>query len=84
MNGNKIECVSFYKLLGIMINDTITWNNHIDYICGKSSCIIYFVILLKRAGKSDLMYVFCSLIRSILDTLANSSILGSPGNKVAL
>ncbi len=27
MNGNEIECVSFFKLLGVMINDTITWTN---------------------------------------------------------
>ncbi len=69
MNGNEIECVSFFKLLSIMINDTITWNNHIDYICGKASRRIYFLILLKRAGKSpsDLVSVFCSLIRSILE-----------------
>ncbi len=37
MNGNEIDCESFFKLLGIMINDSITWNNHIDYICGKAS-----------------------------------------------
>ncbi len=47
INGNEIECVSFFKLLGIMINDTNTWNNHIDYICVKASCRIYFLILLK-------------------------------------
>ncbi len=59
----------FFKLLGIMINDTITWNNHIDYICRKASCWIYFLILLKRTGKSpsDPVSSFCSLIRSILE-----------------
>ncbi len=63
MNGNET------KLRGIMINDTITWNNHIDYICGKALCRIYFLILLKRPGKSpsDLVSVFSSLIRSILE-----------------
>ncbi len=52
-----------------MIHDTITWNNHIDYIYGKPSCRIYFLIVLKRADKlpSDLVSVFCYLIRSILE-----------------
>ncbi len=69
LNVNEIECVSFFKLLGIMINDTITWNNNIDYICGKASHRMYFLILLKQAGKStsDIVSVFCSLIRSILE-----------------
>ncbi len=51
INGNEIECVSFFTFLGIMINETITWNNHIDYICGQTSHRIYFFILLKQAGK---------------------------------
>ncbi len=69
MDGHEIECVSFFKLLGIRINAISTWNNHIDYICGKASCRIYFLILLRWPGKSplDLVSVFCSLIRSILE-----------------
>ncbi len=65
----KLNVYHFFKLLGIMINDTITWNNHIDYICAKASCRIYFFILLKRAGKlpSDLVSIFFSLIRLILE-----------------
>ncbi len=52
-----------------MINNQLTWDNHIDYICGKASHRIYFLCLLRRAAKppNDIVAVFCSIIRSVLE-----------------
>ncbi len=36
--GNKeIECVSNYKLLGVYLNEDLSWNTHIDYLLVKDS-----------------------------------------------
>ncbi len=34
---SEIACVTEFKLLGLMINNQLTWDNHVDYICGKAS-----------------------------------------------
>ncbi len=44
MDGNEFECEWYFKHFCMMINDTITCNNHIDYICGKAWHRIYFLI----------------------------------------
>ncbi len=52
-----------------MISNTITWHDHVHSICSKSSKRIYFLILLKRAGKSpsDIVDTYTSIIRSVLE-----------------
>ena len=69
INGNKIGYVENFKLLGVIINNKLNWHDHTDYICGKASQRIYFLILLKRAGKqaSDIVQVYVSKIRSVLE-----------------
>ena len=37
LGGTKIDQVSTFKFLGIHINDTLTWNSHIDHLIGKVS-----------------------------------------------
>ncbi len=69
MNGSEIDKVQVFKLLGVHVNDRLTWHEHIDYICSKASRRIYFLILLKRAGKSsmDIVDTYVSIVRSILE-----------------
>ncbi len=45
LDGSEIACVAEFKLLGLMINNQLTWDNYVDYICGKASCRIYFLCL---------------------------------------
>ena len=33
INNNQLENVTFYKDLGIMFENNLLLNNHIDYIC---------------------------------------------------
>ena len=69
IGGKVIEKVTSFKLLGVIFNDNLTWNDHISMLCTKASQRLYFVILLKRAGVScdDMLQFFCSTIRSILE-----------------
>ena len=69
MSGVEIERVAVSKLLGVIISDDLTWDNHVDYICCKGSKRLYFIRVLKRAGveQSSLVAVFISTIRSVLE-----------------
>jgi hypothetical protein len=69
LNNDKLERVKNSKLLGVIINDKLTWCDHVKYICRKASKRIYFLRLLKRAdiSPSDIVHVFCSIIRSLLE-----------------
>ena len=86
VNGTPIECVNVFKLLGIMINSNLSWHNHVDYICSKASTWIYFLILLKRAGISptDIVQVYCSIVRSALSFLFACVLPGAPGSRALL
>ena len=59
-NDNEIERVSVYKLLGLYVNDNLTWNDHVSSICTKSAQRLHLLKLLKRAGTSsdDLLYYY--------------------------
>ena len=37
VNGNQVEQVCSFKLLGVTINDTLTWSDHINTVCAKVS-----------------------------------------------
>ena len=69
MNGRELELVKNSKLLGVILNDTLTWGDHIDYICSKVSKRLYFLRLLKRSNipPIDIIQVYCSIIRSVLE-----------------
>ena len=52
--GNQIvERISSYKLLGVINNENLKWNCHVDYITAKASKKLYVVRLLKRAGVQE-------------------------------
>ena len=36
-DGEKIEQVRVFKYLGVMINDTLTWSDHVNMVCKKAS-----------------------------------------------
>ncbi len=69
MNGYEIEHVSTSKLLSVILNDTLTWGDHVDYICRKASARLYFLTLLKRTGYSspDIVEVYAAITRSVLE-----------------
>lgn len=69
INNSMIESVNKYKLLGLIITDDLTWNNHTNEICNKANKRLYYLILLRRAGLSqqDLMTYYKQIIRPVLE-----------------
>ena len=38
VDDETVECVRSFKFLGVVVNDTLTWADHIDMVCKKASC----------------------------------------------
>ena len=69
MNGESVERVSSYKLLGVIFNNRLIWHDHVQYIISKASKRIFCVSQLVKARVrliSDIVIIYCSIVRSIL------------------
>ena len=69
MENKEIECVSNYKLLGVYLNENLTWNTYIDYIFKKACKRLYSLRILRRAGVASLSIskVYLTIIRPALE-----------------
>jgi len=69
LTGQSIECVQSFKLLGVIVNNKLTWNENISIVCSKASKRLHFLKLLKRSGLStdDLLYYYSAVIRPVLE-----------------
>jgi hypothetical protein len=69
INDIIIQCVPSFKLLGVSIDCNLKWNSHVESICSKANCRIYFLKHLKRSGVDleDLLLIYYTAIRSILE-----------------
>ena len=69
VDGTQIQATTSSKLLGLTINNTLTWNDHVDGLVKKAARKIYFLVQLKRARvrAEDLVAYYCACIRSSLD-----------------
>ena len=67
-NSTDIETVTTAKLLGITIDQHLTFNDHVTERTGKATRLVYTLIKLKRAGiqQSDIIRVYTARIRPIL------------------
>ena len=61
--------VDNYKLLGVYISSDLSWNEHVDFIVKKATKRPYSLRVLRNAGvqQADLVHIYCSLIRSVLE-----------------
>ena len=67
-NGTPIEMVDSHKHLGLVINTSLTWNDHIDYTMDKVSKRIGILRMLKhRLTRSCLRTIYVTHIRSVLE-----------------
>ena len=69
VDGNVIDTVKCYRLLGINISDDLCWNAHVDALCAKVASRLYFLKILKRSGltQKDLLCFYQSVIRSVVE-----------------
>ena len=67
--GRHIERVDVFKLLGVMISSDLTWKAHVSFIISKACRRLFVIYQLVRAGigVADVISVYCSLIRSVLE-----------------
>ena len=58
-----------YKLLGVYLNEDLSWNTHIDYMFKKACKRLYSLRILKRGGVASLniLKFFLTIIRPILE-----------------
>lgn len=66
---NIIERVHSYKLLGVLVDDNLKWNRHVNSICARASSRLYFLKQLKRSFVSidDVFYFYIAIIRPVLE-----------------
>ena len=68
-DDEDIERVNTCTLLGITLNEYLTWHNHIDKMYNKACQQLHFLLQLKRTtiSSDELVQVYVSLIRPILE-----------------
>ena len=70
LNGIVIDRVSSYKLLGVIISNDLSWNEHCDSIHKKATKRLFVLRTLRRVGleTNDLVLIYCSsIVRSIFE-----------------
>lgn len=50
IHNEKIRQVKKYKYLGVMIDDMLSWKDHIDTLCKRTKQRIYFLSRLRSFG----------------------------------
>lgn len=68
IHGNNIVQVPSYKHLGVMIDATISWSPHIDYICRRVQQCIYSLCRLRSFGASKeiLSLFYTSVVQTVM------------------
>jgi hypothetical protein len=68
IHNRKIRQVETYKYLGVMIDNMLSWKDHIDALCNRTKQRIYFLRRLRSFGvrKQILLLFFISVIMSVL------------------
>jgi len=69
LNGQPIERVRTFKLLGLHVTDTMKWHEHVSNVCSKAAKRLHFLKMLKHAGMSNdnLLYYYQSVIRPVTE-----------------
>jgi len=65
----QMEQVHSFKLLGVYVDKSLTWNCHIECIASKASKLLYFLKVLKHSGlpNNSLMNFYTSAICLLLE-----------------
>ena len=68
INNTPITRTTDFNFLGLIINDTVKWDSHINYISGKISRVLGVMKRIKRfVPLNVLKLIYCSLISSHLN-----------------
>ena len=66
---SDISTVSSTKLLGVIVNDDLSWSQNTDVICKKASQRLHYLVHLRGAGLDarQLVALYCSFVRPVLE-----------------
>ena len=69
VSSSIVERVSVYKILGVMVNSDLKWDDHVAVITSKAGKRLWFMKQLRKAGVSqdDLMFYYQSVVRPVLE-----------------
>ena len=69
IDDQALELVSSHKVLGLVIQSNLKWNDHITAVVSKASKRLHILRVLRRGGvpAEDLLAIYCALIRSVLE-----------------
>ena len=69
VDNKHIERVKSFKLLGVFLSSDLSWSEHVNYIVSKASKRMFVLFQLIKSGVklADIVVVYCSIIRSILE-----------------
>lgn len=62
-----MESVSFFNLLGVMLNDNLSLADLVDYVVKKANSRLYALRLLRKAGldAEDLVFIIMVFIYQV-------------------
>ena len=68
LNGSNLSQVKSVKHLGVIVNETFSWSEHVDIICRKAAkCIGLLHRLCKRLPPLAIRHLYCTAIRPTLE-----------------
>jgi len=69
IDGQLLDCVATFKVLGISTNDQLTWNDNIEQLLKKAAQRLNILRILRCSTipASNLISVYCALVRSVLE-----------------
>ena len=69
IDGQVLETVRSHKVLGLVIQDNLKWNENTCMIVSKASKRLHIIRVLRRGGVSaaDLLVIYVALVRSVLE-----------------
>ena len=72
IDGQQLERVTAYKLLGLWVNDDVKWKSNFDYLVKKAAKLLFLSKVLKsyNAPVQDLKLFCTSVVRSVLEYCA--------------
>ena len=69
MDNNIIERVKNYKILGVIVNNELKWNNNVDFIVKKASKKLYSLRISCWPGvaQDHILKVYLSTVRPVIE-----------------
>ena len=87
INGTELEVVSSIKLLGVIIQSDLKWDQQVKYLIGNASRRLYILSKLRKNGvkTEDLVSIYKMYIRPTLEFGApvwSSGLTGSQAKNI--